>query len=125
MAKYILIVEDDTDLAAMLGDLLEASGFHAVLAANGLEAIEHLRRGHHPDLILLDMMMPVMDGWQFQRERQRMAEVAGVPVVVLTADGNARRKASAIGAQGYLSKPVSGETLVSAVERVCGPPELS
>ncbi|MGH7272067.1 MAG: response regulator, partial [Polyangiaceae bacterium] len=73
-----------------------------------------------PALILLDMMMPVMDGWEFRDEQKKMPEVFSIPVVTVTADGNARGKASSIGAAGHLAKPVSIDSLLDEVERLCG-----
>ena len=70
MAKRILIVEDDVDLAQLVAETLEIAGYSTAIAANGAEALEHLRMDERPDLIMLDLMMPVMDGWKF-REEQR------------------------------------------------------
>jgi CheY-like chemotaxis protein len=120
--KRILIVEDDPDVAAALAEVLEAAGFAPVVASNGRQAIDRLQREAPPTLILLDMMMPVMDGWAFRREQQKMNGVSEVPVVVLTADGDARQKALALRAQGHLSKPVSIDALLSVIERIGGPP---
>jgi CheY-like chemotaxis protein len=122
--KCVLVVEDDDDVGPLLAEALEAGGFRAQVVGDGLRAIEYLRNGNGkcPDLILLDMMMPVMDGWGFRREQEKMPEVANIPVVVLTADGDAREKASSVRAQGYLGKPVSVEDLLNEVERLCGRP---
>jgi CheY-like chemotaxis protein len=122
VTKRILIVEDDPDVATALAEVLEAAGFATVVAGDGREAIERLRSEAPPTLILLDVMMPVMDGWTFRREQQRMESAGDVPVVVLTADGDAEQKACKMHAQGHLSKPVSIDELMREVERVGGLP---
>jgi CheY-like chemotaxis protein len=120
VAKLILIVEDDHDVARSMADVLEAEGYSVAIAANGHEALDRLQKGLRPDLILLDMMMPVMDGWSFRTQQRALEEAASIPVVTVTADGDARGKASSIDAAGYLSKPVAIDSLLDAVERVCG-----
>ncbi len=70
MAKLILIVEDDVDVAESVADVLQSAGYSTAIAGNGREALDHLQKNNHPDLILLDMMMPVMDGWQFRRSNE-------------------------------------------------------
>ena len=122
MAKLILIVEDDCDVAQSLAEVLEISGYCTAIAANGREALDHLQKNTHPDLILLDMMMPVMNGWQFREEQRKVPALDSIPVVVVTADGDARGKAAAIQAAGHLRKPVTIDSLLNEVERVCGVP---
>ena len=124
MAKFILIVEDDLDLARLVAEVLEAAGYQTAIAANGCEALDHLRTtNNHPALILLDMMMPVMDGWEFREEQRKLPALASIPVVTVTADGDARGKAASIQAAGYVAKPISIDTLLDEVERICGLPE--
>jgi CheY-like chemotaxis protein len=123
MAKLILIVEDDHDVAQSVAEVLEASGYGTGIAANGREALDYLQQHEHPDLILLDMMMPVMDGWQFREEQRKLPVVGSIPVVIVTADGNARGKAAAIQAAGLVAKPVTIDGLLNEVERVCGVPD--
>ncbi len=120
--KLVLIVEDDRDLAAVVADVLECAGYRAAIAVDGRDAIDRLARGLRPDLILLDMSMPVLDGWGFRAEQVRMAEAASIPVIAITADGDARRKASSIGADGFLGKPVAIDGLLAEVARVAGEP---
>jgi CheY-like chemotaxis protein len=123
MPKLILIVEDDLDVARLLAEILEAEGYCTAVAANGCEALDHLRNNGHPDLILLDMMMPVMDGWKFREEQRKLPACASIPVVTVTADGDARRKAASIQAAGYVPKPLRIDNLLDEVERICGLPE--
>jgi len=124
VAKLILIVEDDLDVSRLLAEILEAEGYRTATAANGSEALNHLRKNsHYPDLILLDMMMPVMDGWKFREEQQKLPALASIPVLTVTADGDARGKAASIQAAGYLSKPLQIDSLLDEVERICGLPD--
>jgi CheY-like chemotaxis protein len=124
VAKLILIVEDDLDVSRLLAEILEAEGYRTATAANGCEALNHLRKNsHYPDLILLDMMMPVMDGWKFREEQQKLPALASIPVLTVTADGDARGKAASIQAAGYLSKPLQIDSLLDEVERICGLPD--
>ena len=122
-AKHILIVEDDHDVAQSVAEVLEASGYGIGIAANGLEALDYLQTHTQTDLILLDMMMPVMDGWQFREEQRKLPAFDSIPVVIVTADGNARGKAEAIQADGLVSKPVTIDGLLNEVERICGIPD--
>jgi len=123
MSKLILIVEDDLDVAESVAEVLESAGYCTAIAGNGREALDQLRQDHHPDLILLDMMMPVMDGWQFREEQRKLPVLDSIPVVTVTADGDARRKAASIQAAGHLIKPVTIDTLLDEVERICGLPD--
>src|SRR5215471_8229695 len=126
MSKLILIVEDDLDVSRLLAEILEAEGYRTAIAANGREALDHLtKNSHYPDLILLDMMMPVMDGWKFREEQRKLPAVASIPVVIVTADGDVRGKAASIQAAGYVAKPITLRGLLDEVERVCGLPASS
>jgi CheY-like chemotaxis protein len=115
--KTILVVEDDTATREALALVLSGQGFSVLTAANGQEALGHLHGKPRPDLILLDLMMPVMDGWQFRREQIRDPALATIPVVVLSADGNVQQKAASLHAAGYLQKPVDVSNLVEAIQR--------
>jgi CheY-like chemotaxis protein len=115
--KSILVVEDDADIRDALAQILEFEGYHVICAANGQEALEYLKDSKKPGLILLDLMMPVMDGWQFRAEQQKDEKISDVPVIIVSADGRVYQKAAAIGAAGYLRKPVELETLLNAVEK--------
>jgi len=113
----VLIIEDDPDLREMMAQLLGLEGFQADAVANGREALEHLRHCPAPNLILLDLMMPVMDGWEFRRAQRRDPKLADVPVVVLSALDPAR--AGDIGAVDFLKKPLDFDRLMSLVRRHC------
>ncbi len=111
----ILIVDDDADIRAILALVLDADGHEVETAADGAAALARLRRGPRPSLILLDMMMPQLDGEDVLRELRRDPGNAGIPVVILTGHPAARRKASELGAAGCLVKPVELQELLSAV----------
>src|SRR6266404_1979707 len=98
----VLIVEDDEDLREMMAQQLTLEGFHAAAVTNGREALQYLHEAARPDVILLDLMMPVMDGWEFRRQQQADPEIAPVPVIVLSAIDQAR--ASTLEADAFLKK---------------------
>jgi CheY-like chemotaxis protein len=113
----VLIVEDDADLREMMAQLLTLEGFRTETAANGRDALDYLKRGDQPDLILLDLMMPVMDGWEFRRRQTQDPELARVPVVVLSA--LAQSRAADIGGAAFLKKPLDFDRLLSLVRHYC------
>ena len=115
----ILIVEDDEAIAEAIVGLLEDEGYAAVSVSDGRAALEKLRDGEKTCLILLDISMPVMNGWQFRQEQLKDAALAPVPVVVCTADGRAAEKAQSIGAAGWLQKPIDPERLLEVVGTHC------
>lgn len=112
----ILIVEDDRDIAETLAEILEYNGYEALTAGNGKEALDKLRQVEKlPRLILLDLMMPVMDGWQFREAQSGDPALAHVPVIIVSAHVRARETAAQLGAVGWLKKPVDLDTLLQAV----------
>ena len=117
--KRVLIVEDNEVTRDVMALILESDGYQVSTAANGRSALERLRGGDRPCVILLDLMMPVMDGWQFREEQRRDRALADIPVVVCTAAGEAAQKA-ALGVADLLSKPVEADDLLAAVRRHCG-----
>jgi two-component system, chemotaxis family, chemotaxis protein CheY len=118
VAGRVLLVEDDSVEAEALGLILSEEGYGVVRAANGREALAHLAAHPAPDLILLDMIMPVMDGWQFLRERKHSPESAGPPVLVITSTLVIGREwAVDHGCAGWLRKPVDADELLQEVRR--------
>jgi CheY-like chemotaxis protein len=112
----ILVVDDDTDLRETLGELLSEEGYDTRLFENGRRALEFLRRGERrPKLILLDLMMPEMNGWQFREAQLQDAELKDIPVVVMTASRGF--EGNPISVQEILYKPVGLGELIQAVER--------
>lgn len=113
----VFIVEDDLDTREMIGRFLELEGFAVESAANGLQALDRLRSGTRACVILLDLMMPVMDGWEFRRRQATHAALAEIPVIVFSAAG--RDRLEQIDADDYLSKPVDLDDLLERVQRFC------
>jgi CheY-like chemotaxis protein len=118
-AKSILIVEDDDVIRDVMLLLLKTEGYKVFAAANGREALDLLHRDGRPDLILLDLMMPEMDGWQFRRAQRQDPELSRIPVVVVSATEPMQEEADALDARGFLKKPVEVEALCSAVHQYC------
>ncbi len=115
----LLIVDDDQDIARILRFRLQKKGFECVLAANGLEALEKIDT-HHPDLVLLDVMMPKMDGFTACREIRKRNAWCRIPVIMLTAKGDIADKVSGIGegADDYIVKPFEFEELLARVHMI-------
>src|SRR4030095_5757657 len=97
--------------------LLESEGFAAEGVENGREALRKLRGGYDACLILLDLMMPVMDGWAFRVEQRQDPHLADIPVVVLTATVDPEREARRVGAAAALQKPLGITRLIELVEK--------
>jgi CheY-like chemotaxis protein len=114
-APVVLVVDDDGDVRDVLREVLEENGYLVRTAGDGREALAVLRREPRTSLILLDVMMPVMDGWEFRAEQVQDAAIADIPVVVITAVGDADEKAKAMAAAGALRKPVRLKDLLAAV----------
>lgn len=121
MRPEILVVEDDPDLLEAISGALESEGFGVGRARHGLEALGHLRAGHRPQVILLDLMMPIMNGWQFRHEQRQDSELAKIPVVVVSAKTDSAQHAAWLEADAYVSKPLSLATLLETVNRFCRP----
>jgi CheY-like chemotaxis protein len=111
----ILVVDDDPTILATVAETLDLEGYPVVTAANGVEALEAIER-EMPSLVLLDMRMPVLDGWGFVRVLRERG--LSLTVVVMTATADARRWANEIGAQGVLPKPFDLDDLIAEVERL-------
>lgn len=115
----ILIVENDDSLREGAAELLEESGYPVIQAGDGVEGLERLRELERlPDLILLDLWMPRMDGWQFMAELKRTPAFAKIAVVVFTADRLSKDVLS-IGADDYIVKPPDVDALLTTVEYFC------
>ena len=110
--KRVLIVEDDEDLRDMMATLLDLEGFQTVAAPNGAVALELLDRC--VDAIVLDLMMPVMDGWEFLRRQMAHPAAAAIPVIVVSAV-YAERHGGPVPCAAHLAKPVDSSKLLSAV----------
>ena len=117
----VLIVEDDSDLREMMAQLLALEGYRAETVANGRDALDYLQKGDVPRLILLDLMMPVMDGWEFRRRQKQNPELKDVPVVVLSALDQSR--AADLTDASFLKKPLDFDRLLELVRRYCPDPD--
>jgi CheY-like chemotaxis protein len=115
-SHVVLVVDDDPDILEALSEILEAEGFEIRRARNGKEALDRLEPDP-PKLILLDLMMPVMDGWEFAQRMRQRPSVAHIPIIVLSADRNVGLKATDIGATGHLAKPFELSDLLDMVRR--------
>ncbi len=114
-SKRILIVEDDRDTREALKIILAAAGHSVRLAANGREALDELGNGPSPDLILLDLMMPVLDGWHFLEQKKADPALAPIPVIIVSAAGDLPAKSASLGAVGLLQKPIEFGLLLDTV----------
>ena len=115
--NHILIVDDDPAIRDVVSDILEMSDYCVKTACNGAEALDFMRIDR-PAAVLLDLMMPVMDGWEFLREYRGEKPVSRVPVVVMSAAQDASEVAGRLGAQAFLAKPFEIETSLEIVGRV-------
>lgn len=116
-SPQVLIVEDDLDIRDALSQILEEEGYAVATAANGQEALDVLRTGPPPRIILLDLMMPVMNGWQFRAEQRNDPSLSRIPVIVISADNNVADKARAIGVHECFRKPIEISGLLATLAR--------
>lgn len=119
--RLVLIVDDDADVRAAMRDVLEDEGFQVIEAGDGMAALSRLRTQPRPCVVLLDMMMPIMDGWTFLERRYREPALSSVPVVIVSAAGQSVHPPalSALGAVGILTKPVGVDELLQVVQQHC------
>jgi CheY-like chemotaxis protein len=116
----VLVVDDDEDLRQALTDILEGEGFAVVPAENGVDALDKLRTGHdRPCVILLDLMMPKMDGATFRKVQLQDPALAAIPVVIVSANWKSAQTAQDLGVADVLSKPFSATDLIATVSRLC------
>jgi CheY-like chemotaxis protein len=118
-SRRILIVEDDADLREALSEVLRDEGYAVTSAADGQEALDRLRRELRPSLILLDLTMPVMNGWQFRAEQRQDPDLSEIPVVVLSAGEHLAQQMSPLGIDDFVPKPIELGHLLQKIERYC------
>jgi len=115
----VLVIDDDYAVLDAIKEVLEDEGYEVSLAANGLEGLKELRRGNRPCVILLDLMMPVMNGWEFRQEQLQDQSFAAIPTIIVTAHTRADESSRELEASGCLQKPAQPEQLLAAVGRFC------
>lgn len=118
MSKTVLIIDDDAAIRASLGRLLRMEGYDTAEAADGREGLDAARDAK-PCVILLDLMMPRMNGWEFRDEQRLDASVRHIPVVVISAHGTARQLESSVTAEAYFEKPLDFDRLLQTIEQLC------
>jgi CheY-like chemotaxis protein len=117
MSKSIVVADDDPDILSIVAMSLETQGYEVYKAANGREAVD-LARDHHPDLIILDMMMPVMSGYEAIVELRADDTTRAIPIVGLSAKAMATdmERATDVGIDGYITKPFRIAQVLSVIE---------
>lgn len=123
MSEPILVVDDDVDALEAMRFVLEGAGYDVVTAANGEEALRYLRGGGAAGLVLLDLMMPVMNGWTFLAHVESDPSLAAIPIVVLSGGMLRKAEVASLGVAEYLEKPVEVSTLFSVIRRYLEPDE--
>ncbi len=116
MPSTVLVVDDDKDLLRLMSKFLRLEGFNPAQATNGQEALDYLRGGGDANVILLDLRMPVMDGWEFRKEQREDPGIASIPVVVLSGTEADHRD---LGAAAAFREPVSFPEILGAVRQLC------
>lgn len=114
--KKLLIVEDDEDILFVLTDFFESHGYKVLTALNGLLALELLEKNEFPNLVLLDMMMPIMNGWQFRDEFVARYDNE-CPIIVMTAAADAKKRSEEIGAAAWVAKPFNLDNILKLVKK--------
>ena len=117
MGQTVLIIEDDVDTRDMLAKFLQLEGYDVQLASNGRQALDLFSSGVSACVIVLDLMMPVMDGWEFRRRQVEDAKLKQIPTIVVSAAG--RDRLALVNADAYLSKPVDMDELLQRVSQFC------
>ena len=113
----VLIIEDDPDTRDALGELLSGEGYEVATAADGQEGLRRLGAPPRPCLVLLDLMLPAMDGFEFRVRQLEDPELAAIPVIVLSGGGDVERKVARLGVAASLTKPLDLGTLLEHVAR--------
>jgi two-component system response regulator MprA len=122
-APAVLVVDDDSNVCDLICAALAGKGYKAAVACNGKEALSYLRSSPaRPRLILLDLMMPEMTGWEFRKAQQEDPALCAIPVAIITGLDVPEGQVQALGAVDVLCKPSHIEPLVSLVSRFCGSP---
>ncbi|HEX9103777.1 MAG TPA: response regulator [Polyangia bacterium] len=118
--RPVLVVEDDIDILSSLAELLRDDGYDVVTAANGYQALGQVK-AHDPELIVLDLMMPQMDGWRFVRELRQRIPSSRAPVVLMSAAPDLAGEAERLGVAAWVQKPFRLDELLRLAHRWCPP----
>ncbi len=118
----VLIVDDAASIRNLLVGLLEDEGYPAVAVAHGQAALDYLHTHPLPCCIILDLYMPIMDGWQFHRAHLRTSALAGIPVIVMSAVAAALQPVAWFQAASYLPKPFGVDEVLARIAPLCPPP---
>jgi DNA-binding response OmpR family regulator len=118
--RHVLVVEDDSPIRALVSDLLHDEGYNVLQASDGFEALTQLRE-MRPDLIVLDLMLPGMTGWQFLERSQEQLEHGNIPVLILSAVNGQDNDSSSLGVAAWLNKPIDVDRFLGAVKGLAGP----
>ena len=123
MSHEILIVDDDLELREALAQVLSDEGYELFGARDGLEAVNWLKKGNRPDVILLDLSMPVVNGWEFRMFQKRDPDLATIPVILITAGGYTREEVAWLEPAALIPKPLDLTLLLSVIRRFCTAPD--
>lgn len=116
--RRLMVVEDSPDIQLLLRKLFEREGYEVICASNGQQALDLLNNcADLPHAIFLDLMMPVMDGFVFRQEMLKNERLAGIPVIVMSADGDVERKRKIVDVEIYVRKPVDIGVLLEAAKK--------
>jgi CheY-like chemotaxis protein len=116
VARRILVIEDELDLLFPIAELLKDEGYEVLAASDGAEAMRYLRE-EKPDLVILDLSMPRMSGWEFSGFKRDDPQIADIPVILLSGNRDIEKHAQELGAVAWLAKPLQGAALVETVKR--------
>jgi len=116
--KKILIIEDNPDISRALSEVLSDCGHEIELASNGKEGLDHLIEKDHPDLIILDMFMPVIGGLEFRKRVSEIPALAFIPIIGMSADAFGKRRCLSCGIEYYLQKPFELQELLEILDQV-------
>jgi len=117
----VLVVDDDYAVLDAIKEILEDEGYEVGVAANGLEAFKELAQGPWPCVILLDLMMPVMNGWEFREKQLEDEGLAAIPTIIVTAHNKPEVNAAELKAASSIRKPIAPALLLETIERYCVP----
>ena len=115
-SKTLLVVDDDADARGAIVSLLEMEGYSVAAAGDGQEALDYLHHFPPPAMILLDLMMPSMDGWQFRQQQQSDPILASIPVIIISALGARESNRDGLGTVRTISKPIDDQELLVAIQ---------